>query len=382
MPAPTGGVAIPAGSPEELRAGARTLAAAADALDRVAMELRAGAESATGSRRWTGPASSAFRGNLDDTQASVAGGAGACRDAAGALVTLAGELEAAQEQARDAQRAAVEATALFGAASNGLAMLTAADSPGSLGPALDPAELGQSSASLSDTSVAFRLEAERDAARADLSTAQQRGADAAERALLAGRKAAAALQAATDAAKAPPTGPDPAVPFETTGQWLERQALDVLLDPVSPLLLPLTDSNGEGNRLRLDLLIGGLAGSLDYGSRQPGGAVLSRWASLSGGAAVGLVFGTAAWDQWRQDRERADLDGGDRLARAATASVVVGAPALVGGQAGQAGGKLFGSVAGPLGPVAVVVGGAYGGSVGAAVGEKLKGSVFERLGID
>jgi uncharacterized protein YukE len=225
----TNGVAVPPGSPEELRAGARTLLAAADALDGVVIELQS-VGSAVGGRRWTGPASNAFQINVDETGASVANGARRFRDAAAALTTLAGELEAVREQARHARVAAAVASTLFSAATEDLAGLAEGDA---------------------DALARARLEDQRDTARMDLMAAHAAGAEAAEHALVAGRVAAGALQAATDAVVAPPPPPGSSAASGTTGQQVD------LLARAQP------SSGGGGGRLGVvGKLLAGVGGGV------------------------------------------------------------------------------------------------------------------------
>jgi Alpha/beta hydrolase len=181
--APEQGVAIPAGDPQALRAAAGRLTAAAAAMDGVATNLSASAEAAGGGRRWVGPASLAFGRHVQETREAVRTGSRAFHDAATALTRLAGELQAAQEEARRAQAAAVAASGVIGSASQGLAALAATAEPDSL--------------------ARSRLQRTLDDASAELTGARTAMAYAIERARVAGRAAAAALQAATQAAAAP-----------------------------------------------------------------------------------------------------------------------------------------------------------------------------------
>jgi hypothetical protein len=181
--APEHGITIPAGDPQALRAAAGRLSAAATAMDGAAANLGASAEAACGGRRWVGPASVAFRRHVQETREAVRTGSRAFYDAAAALTRLAGELQAAQEEARRAQAAVDAASGVIGSASRDLAALAASAGP--------------------DPLARSRLQRTLDDASAELTGAQAAIAQAAERARVAGRAAAAALQAATQAATVP-----------------------------------------------------------------------------------------------------------------------------------------------------------------------------------
>jgi Alpha/beta hydrolase len=181
---------IPAGDPPALRAAAGRLAAAVAAVDGVAANLGAAAEAAGGGRRWVGPASDAFRAHGAEVRAAVRTGSRAFGDAATALTRLAGELEAAQQQARRAQAAAEAASGVIGSASSGLAALAASAEP--------------------DPLARSRLQRTLDDASAELTGAQAAMAEAAERARTAGRAAAAALDAATQPSVVPRPAGGPA----------------------------------------------------------------------------------------------------------------------------------------------------------------------------
>jgi Alpha/beta hydrolase len=181
--APEHGVAIAAGDPQALRAAAGRLSAAAAAMDGVAANLASSAEAAGGGRRWVGPASLAFHRHVQETREAVRTGSRGFHDAAGALTRLAGELQAAQEEARRAQAAAFAASGVIGSASQGLAALAASAEP--------------------DPLARPRLQRTLDDASAELTGAHAAMAHATERARTAGRAAAAALQAATQAATVP-----------------------------------------------------------------------------------------------------------------------------------------------------------------------------------
>jgi uncharacterized protein YukE len=114
--APEHGVSVPAGDPQALRAAAGRLTAAAAAMDGVAANLGASAEAACGGRSWVGPASLAFRRHVQETRQALRTGSRAFHDAAAALTRLAGELQAAQEEARRAQAAAAAASGAIGSA--------------------------------------------------------------------------------------------------------------------------------------------------------------------------------------------------------------------------------------------------------------------------
>ena len=246
--APEHGVTIPAGDPQILRAAAGRLSAAAAAMDGVAANLGASAEAACGGRRWVGPASVAFHRHVQETREAVRTGSGAFHDAATALTRLAGELQAAQEEARRAQLVAVAASGAIGSASRDLAALATSAEP--------------------DPLARSRLQRTLDDASAELTGAQAAIAHAAERARVAGRSAAAALQAATAAATVP-RSPERAGACETTTQWLRRQAGDVFLDSLNPFA-PEHDAYQRG-RIYSDwtsgLLIGSYTGFHRYAAK-------------------------------------------------------------------------------------------------------------------
>jgi hypothetical protein len=401
--APEQGVTIPAGDPQTLRAAAGRLSAAAAAMDGVAVNLGASAEAACGGRRWVGPASLAFHRHAQKTGQAVRTGSRAFHAAAAALTTLAGELQAAQEEARRAQAAADAASGVIGSASQGLAALAAS------------AE--------SDPLAQSRLQRTLDDASAELTGARAALAQAAERARVAGRSAAAALQAATDAATVPGS-PERAGACETTAQWLRRQAGDVFLDSLNPLA-PEHNAYQRG-RVSFDLVSGVPLGAYlefnkyaarhwvryepGYWTRPPrpvrgywrskpsGGRgwvnsyvrpgrwvgarevpdvakrlASSRYAKLAGRASGVLAFGTAALDQWVEDRNRPDLSAGERGTRIATASALVGGSTLAGAAAGAAIGSMVPGVGTVVG---AAIGGVIGSGVGQAVGAKIKGWLF------
>jgi uncharacterized protein YukE len=194
--APEHVVTIRAGDPPALHAAAATLTGAAAAMDSVAANLDAAAEAACGG--WVGSASDAFRRQVTETRAAVRTGSGAFGDAAAALRRLAWELQAAQEQARRAQATADAAGGAMGAASRALALLAAAGEP--------------------DPLARARLQQTIDDASAELAGAQAAMAQAVERVHVAGRVAAAALQAATDAAT-PPQRPQRAGDPAAVAAW-------------------------------------------------------------------------------------------------------------------------------------------------------------------
>jgi Proteins of 100 residues with WXG len=401
--APEHGVTIPAGDPQVLRTAAGRLSAAAAAMDGVDADLGASAEAACGGRRWVGPASVAFHRHVQETREAVRTGSRAFHDAAAALTRLAGELQAAQEEARRAQAAALAASSVIGSATRDLTALAATAEP-------DP--LAQS-----------RLQRTLDDANAELTGARAVIAHATERASAAGRSAAAALQAVTAAATVP-RSPERAGACETTAQWLGRQAGDVFWDSLNPLS-PEHDTYQRA-RIYSDWSTGLLVGTPrefhkyaakhwvtyepGYWAREPrlvrghwrgtpsGGrtwvnpyvypgrwvdarevpdlakrVTSSRYAKLAGRAGGVLAFGTAALDQWVQDRDRPDLSAGERTRRIATASGLVGGSALAGAAAGAAIGS---AVPGVGTVVGAAIGGVIGSGVGQAVGNKIKGWLF------
>jgi hypothetical protein len=413
--APEHGVAVPAGDPQALRAAAGRLTAAAAAMDGVAANLGASAEAACGGRRWVGPASVAFRRHVQETGQAVGTGSAAFQDAATALIRLAGELQAAQDESRRAQVAAAAASGAIGSASQGLAALAASAEP-------DPLQRS-------------RLQRTLDEANAELTGARTASAHAAERARLAGRAAAAALEAATATATVP-RSPERAGACETTAQWLRRQAGDVFLDALNPFAAE-HDAYQRG-RVLSDWTSGLLIGSYQqfhkhaarhwvryepgYWAREPrmvrghwrgtpsGGRTWvdpylrrGKWvearevpdlakragslraAKGAGIAGAALAYGTAGLDQWVQDSGRPDLSGGERVARTAAASALVGttsvAGAMVGAKVGAVWGAALGSAVPGVGTVAgaavgALVGGVIGSGVGQAIGSKIKGWLF------
>jgi hypothetical protein len=413
--APEQGVTIPAGEPQALRAAAGRLSAAAAAMDGVAANLGASAEAACGGRSWVGPASLAFRRHVQETRQALGTGSRAFHDAAAALTRLAGELQAAQEEARRAQAVAAAASGAIGSASQGLAALAASAEP--------------------DPLARSRLQRTLDDARLELTGARAAIAHAAERARVAGRSAAAALQAATAAATVP-RSPERAGACETNAQWLRRQAGDVFWDSLNPNA-PEHDAYHRW-RIAFDLVSGTGIGSVrefhryaaerwvryepGYWARQPtvvrghwrrtpsGGrtwiqpyvrrgswvdaqevpdlakrAASARYMKLAGRASGVLAYGTAGLDQLVQDQGRPDLDAGERAGRAAVASAVVGTSSVVGGMAGAKAGFAIGVLVGSAvpgvgtalgGAVGAVAGGVIGSGVGQAIGAKVKGWFF------
>jgi hypothetical protein len=413
--APEHGVTILAGDPQALRAAAGRLSAAAAAMDGVAANLGASAEAACGGRRWVGPASLAFHRYVQETREAVRTGSRAFHHAAAALTTLASELQAAQEEARRAQAAAAAASGVIGSASQGLAALAASAEP--------------------DPLARSRLQRTLDDASAELTGARAALAQAAERARVAGRSAAATLQAATDAATVP-RRPERAGACETTAQWLRRQAGDVVLDSLNPLApehntyqsgrttFDLVSGVGLGSYrefhryaagqwvryehgywARLPTMVRGHWRSKPSGGRtwinpyvRPGSwvearevpdlakrAASSRYLKLAGRASGVLAYGTAGLDQLVEDRGRPDLDAGERAGRAATASAIVGTSSVVGGMAGMAAGAKFGAFAGgAIGSVipgaGTIVGATVGGAVGAVAGGVIGSGFGQAIG--
>jgi hypothetical protein len=392
-------------------------------MDGVAANLGASAEAACGGRRWVGPASVAFHRHVQETREAVRTGSRAFHDAAAALTRLAGELQAAQEEARRAQAVAVAASGVIGSASRDLAALAMSAEP--------------------DPLARSRLQRTLDDASAELTGAQAAIAHAAERARVAGRSAAAALQAATAAATVP-RSPERAGACETTAQWLRRQAGDVFLDSLNSFA-PEHDAYQRG-RIYSDWTSGLLIGSYTefhryaaknwvryehgYWAREPhmvrghwrgtpsggrtwidpyprGGSwvgarevpdLAKRAGSLRAARGAGIVggvlaYGTAGLDQWVQDQGRPDLSGGERAGRTAAASAVVGTASVGGAIVGAAAGAKIGVGIGGLvgsvipgagtaagaavgGAVGAIAGGVVGSGVGQAIGSKIKGWLF------
>jgi hypothetical protein len=369
-------------------------------MDGVAVNLGASAEAACGGRRWVGPASLAFHRHVHRTREAVGTGSRAFHAAATALTRLAGELQAAQEEARRAQAAALAASGAIGSASQGLAALAASAEP--------------------DPLARSRLQQTLDDASAELTGARAAAAQAAERARAAGRAAAVALQAATEAATVP-REPEHAGACETTPAWLRRQAGDVFLDSLNPFA---AEHNAyQRGRVLSDWTSGLLIGTYEefhknaarqwvryepgywareprpvrgYWRRKPNGgqgwvmgyirpgkwvpakavpdlakrATSRRYVKLAGRASGVLAYGTAALDQWVEDRGRPDLDSRERAGRIAGASLLVGSTTIAGAAAGAA----IGSAVVP--GVGTVVGAVVGSLIGSGVGAKAKGWLF------
>jgi hypothetical protein len=402
-------VAFPAGDPQALRAAAGKLLAAAAAMDGVAANLGASAEAACGGRRWVGPASNEFHHHVQRTRGAVGTGSHAFHDAATALTRLAGELQAAQEQARRAQAAADAASGAIGSASQGLALLGASAEP--------------------DPLARSRLQRTLDDATAELTGARAAIAQAAERARVAGRAAAAALQSATAAATVP-RAPEGVGACETGPQWLRRQAGDVFLDSLNPFAAEHGDY--ERWRIEFDLVsVGGIEAFKEfhkyaaerwvryepgywarrptvvrgYWKRSPKGRrfpvksyprpgvwvpaqevpdlakrmASARYVKLAGRAGWVLAYGTTGLDQLVRDRGRPDLDGGERAERAVAASAVVGTGSVVGAMAGAEVGYAAGAFIGTL--VAPGIGTAIGAAVGGVVGGVVGSGVGQAVGV-
>lgn len=406
------GITAPGGDPAELRDVAGFLRTATAGFGQVSGRVRTA--SATVGTSWTGPAATLFAQRVAQTAAAVDTVPGACTSAATALETLANALEAAQRQALAAQAAAVgaqETLSAVGLKRNDLLTRPTGSDPEALR-ALDGRER---------------------AAEGALATARADGASAYGDAQEAARQAAVQLQAAADQIDAPPPPADPEVPpYESTGQWVSRQLGDLFYDPLAfwdPQL------NGEDewykrSRIMQDLAAGGTT-SLIWGLNRyrdqlfthtverPGvlrpGPVrfnpatlelertwvqpviretvpdLSRTANIArlnrvaGPAGAVLGYGTAGLDQYMADRNRADLSAGEKAARAAGSSAIVGTTSLAGGIAGAKVGAMAGAAIGSFFPgpgtaiggvVGGVVGGIVGSGVGQAVGSKVKDTVL------
>jgi hypothetical protein len=102
-------VSRPTGEPAALAAGARSLAAAADALRGVQGQLRGAVSFVVVAGAWRGPASEAFLVDDQATQLGLERGAGALGEAAGAVAELAARLDHAQATWDEGRRLAASA---------------------------------------------------------------------------------------------------------------------------------------------------------------------------------------------------------------------------------------------------------------------------------
>jgi uncharacterized protein YukE len=102
-------VSRPAGEPAALAAGARQLAAAADALRGVGGQLAGAVSFVVVAGAWRGPASEAFQAGDQATRLGLQRAAGALDDTAGALAELAARLDHAQATWDEGRRLAASA---------------------------------------------------------------------------------------------------------------------------------------------------------------------------------------------------------------------------------------------------------------------------------
>jgi A nuclease of the HNH/ENDO VII superfamily with conserved WHH len=102
-----GGITAPQGNPDALRGAARTFSAAAEVAEAHLRRIDSAANSVVPSG-WFGIAAWAFRFAVGSAASDLRPGPGAFRTAAGALETLATEIQAAQEAARRAQARAAD----------------------------------------------------------------------------------------------------------------------------------------------------------------------------------------------------------------------------------------------------------------------------------
>jgi uncharacterized protein YukE len=405
---------VPDGDPAELRDVARFLRAAAEALTQVASNVWA-ARSMVGSC-WRGPASLFFDMRVKETIAAIETAPTACHGAADALARLADDIEGARRRAIAALADAESAQNHVNAAS--LEMVASGATA-----VLDPA-------------AQLALQRRLDAAREDLAGARARAARASQDAVEAGHRAAAVLHAAADAVKAPPppAGSD-VVPFETTRQWFHRQLGDILIDPVTFWAKDKTPY--QQRQVAFDLYTGAIAGAIDgadrsaptlfkgiVGTRTLGGlSVMQRqWITRPGAIPIAdwvetrtpivreyklgpdavaakeigkvgkvakyggwvLAGGTAALDQWVQDRARDDLSGGQKVGRIAASIFFTGGSSVVGGMVGFNTGLMVGGLSGSV--AGAVAGGIAGtmwfGGIGQAAGEKVKETFFNKFGMN
>jgi hypothetical protein len=423
LPAPSElGLDVPAGDPAELRDVARFLRAAAAALEDVTTRV-ATAASAVGVC-WTGPASYFFKVRVGQTVRAIRTAPASCGNAAAALERLASDLEDTRRRALAAEADAVAARQRRDAA---LYELTAMGSTAFLDP-------------VTHQTLRNRL----DDAHRDLAIAKSHGERAQQDSIEAGRRAAAALNQLADAVEVPPPPADPDVrPSETTKQWWHRQLGDILVDPVSTLFRPQEEPR-KRVQVAFDVYTGGAGGLIEGVNRHsgylfqsvrdvrviPGPVVVRRFwleqpgqlplatqmeteqklgykvtlgpdsqagetmAKVAKYAKYGgwtLSGGTAALDQWLDDRERHDLSGGQKISRMAMSMVTVGAGSAIGGslgfEIGFSGGMIVGSIFPGPGTVIGGIGGGvagtiYGASIGQAIGDKLKGSLFNFIGMN
>ena len=173
-----GPLTLPQGDPGALRSAARTFAAAADSVESRLRTLE-GSASGLVPGGWLGLAAYAFVGSVSELTEPLSAGGPAFRMAAGALDTLASELEEAQEAVRRAQAAANDLNARA-------ERLDAAHTEALAGGHLNAA------ISLTGQAVAMQFEA---------AGIQSQAAGAQERVLAAAARAASAFQAV--AAQAP-----------------------------------------------------------------------------------------------------------------------------------------------------------------------------------
>jgi hypothetical protein len=410
------GITTPGGDPGELRDVARFLRAAAEGYTRVTDTVRRAAATVGGV--WSGPASLVFQYRVSWTASAIDTAPVACAHAATALEHLADALEWARQRALAAQVTAGSAVEALAAVSRDRAALAAS-------PATDP--------------FALRSLAERETgAHADLQYARRKGEDATADARTAASQAAAALIAAADSIKLPPLPEEAAEvpPFESTGHWAWRQFVDSVFDPLQFWLMPglykpgrsifdtvtagggalvgwakehraaLFQINAQVTRPgpwvpKTDVAFNPRTFELDLqrtwvqrppitttiaqGPNVVTTAKVAKVAKVAGRLGAGLSFGTAALDQWYEDRNRTELSGRDKAKRVAGATVVVGGASIVGGLAGAKAGALIGGAIGSAipvvgtltgGAIGAVVGGVIGSGAGQVIGSKIKGWLF------
>jgi uncharacterized protein YukE len=393
------GITAPGGDPAELRDVARFLRAVAEAYTQVAGNVRRAAATVGGA--WSGPASFVFQKRVNRTTSAIDTAPVACAHAATALEHLADALERARQRALAAQATAGAALGTLEAVSQDRAVLAA---------------------SLAADPFALRSLAEREAgAKSDLQYARRQAEDATADARTAASQAAAALIAAADSIGLPPQPAEAAEvpPFESTGHWAWRQFFDAVFDPLQFWQMPGIYKPGRSITDTLTAGGGALFGWakehraalfkaearitkpglwLPVTSGEPGltphdlklqrtwvqqppitttivgtdvvtTAKVVKVAKVAGPVGTALSYGTAALDQWYEDRDRSDLSGAEKTGRVLRSSAIVGTTSLAGGIAGAKLGALAGAAIGSSIPVVgTLAGGAIGGAVGAIVG--------------
>jgi hypothetical protein len=413
-------VVIPDGDPAELRDVARFLHAAGEALTQVSANVWA-AKSNVGVC-WKGPAAYFFGVRVRETIASIDTVPTACHAAARGLEQLADAIEDARRRALDAEADAADAHRRIDAA------------------AFEVVAAGATQ--IIDPPTYRLLERRLEEARDDLHTARALGARANQDLADSGRRTAAILHEAANSVRVPPPPPEAGIPpRETTRQWFHRQLGDFLVDPMT--FWKQDETTYERGRIAFDVYTGATAGILDGADRfqgsifraitevqilrgpiviqnalilDPGltgpgytefqrisykpvagpdplaGSTIGRIAKAAKLAGWGIAGGTAALDQWVEDRNRRDLSGVQKAGRMLASALITGGSGVAGGSIGfQTGAFVVGGVAGSIAPgpgnviggiAGGVAGSVWGGGIGQAVGEKAKGWLFNWMKVN